>query len=229
MESGHPWMKGSSRSIHRLVALDVLLTSLTITAPMSWYWVFASSTIFTMHHFSCDSTNGNATIYSSWASICPMSRSSYSNFLLKVKSIAYFSPSINHLTNISCVPQSSSSTLVPHKMSLPHQKKETKEQHDFALWPSVYVPNLHQGKFYKIGTSTLHSIFYIDSLYEARVLHQVLPKLLRTSVCIKMVVALASTIASINPLLCPMFSSTMFHRMRDLMMDPCRLLDSNLL
>lgn len=117
---------------------------------------------------------------------------SNSNFLLKVKSIAYFSPFINHLTNISYVPQSSSSTLVPHKMSLPHQKKETKERHGFALWPSVYVLNLHQGKFYEIGTSTLRSIFYIDSLYEARVLYQVQPKLLRTSVCILMVVALAS-------------------------------------
>ncbi|RWW03919.1 hypothetical protein GW17_00032887 [Ensete ventricosum] len=37
------------------------------------------------------------------------------------------------------------------------------------------------------------SIFYVDSLHTAWILHRALPKSLRSSICIKFIVALAST------------------------------------
>ncbi|RRT38419.1 hypothetical protein B296_00002942 [Ensete ventricosum] len=55
----------------------------------------------------------------------------------------------------------------------------------------------------KLHATTPCSIFYVDSLHAARILHQVSPKSLRCSICIKLIVALAST----NPWVSPPLSS----------------------
>ncbi|RWW73385.1 hypothetical protein BHE74_00018756 [Ensete ventricosum] len=59
----------------------------------------------------------------------------------------------------------------------------------------------------KLCASAPCSIVYVDYLYAAWILHQVLPKLLRPSICIELIVALAPTILQINPLLSPIFTS----------------------
>ncbi|RWW81156.1 hypothetical protein BHE74_00010468 [Ensete ventricosum] len=51
------------------------------------------------------------------------------------------------------------------------------------------------------------SIFYIDSLHMAWVLHQVPPKLFRPSICIELMVALTTTIPRVNPFLSLIFTS----------------------
>ncbi|RRT61289.1 hypothetical protein B296_00029695 [Ensete ventricosum] len=43
------------------------------------------------------------------------------------------------------------------------------------------------------------SIFYVDSLHAVWILHRVSPKSLRSSICIELIVALASTIPRVNP------------------------------
>ncbi|RWW07381.1 hypothetical protein GW17_00029248 [Ensete ventricosum] len=53
----------------------------------------------------------------------------------------------------------------------------------------------------KLCASAPCSIFYVDSLHVAWILHQVSPKLLRSSICIELIVALASTIPWVSPLL----------------------------
>ncbi|RRT68162.1 hypothetical protein B296_00024113 [Ensete ventricosum] len=46
----------------------------------------------------------------------------------------------------------------------------------------------------KLRASIPCSIFYVDSLHAAWILHQVPPKLLRLSICIELIVALTPTI-----------------------------------
>ncbi|RWV80097.1 hypothetical protein BHE74_00003571 [Ensete ventricosum] len=48
-----------------------------------------------------------------------------------------------------------------------------------------------QGKLY---ASAPYSIFYVDSFHAAWIVHQVLPKLLRSLICIELMVALTPTI-----------------------------------
>ncbi|RZS29044.1 hypothetical protein BHM03_00062714 [Ensete ventricosum] len=57
---------------------------------------------------------------------------------------------------------------------------------------------------------SLHvSIFYIDSLHAAWILHHVPPKLLCLSICIELMVALAPTIPRVSPLLSLILISTL--------------------
>ncbi|RWW70410.1 hypothetical protein BHE74_00021916 [Ensete ventricosum] len=51
----------------------------------------------------------------------------------------------------------------------------------------------------KLHATAPCSIFYVDSLYVAWILHQVPPKLLSLSICIELIVALASTIPWVSP------------------------------
>ncbi|RRT78101.1 hypothetical protein B296_00008215 [Ensete ventricosum] len=53
------------------------------------------------------------------------------------------------------------------------------------------------------------SIFYIDSLHATWILYQVPPKLLRPSICIELMVALAPTILRVGPLLNTIFTSAL--------------------
>ncbi|RWV76927.1 hypothetical protein GW17_00062323 [Ensete ventricosum] len=53
-----------------------------------------------------------------------------------------------------------------------------------------------QEKFY---ASAPCFIFYVDSIHTACILHQVPRKSLRSSICIELIVALASTIPRVNP------------------------------
>ncbi|RRT35216.1 hypothetical protein B296_00051608 [Ensete ventricosum] len=62
-----------------------------------------------------------------------------------------------------------------------------------------------QGKLY---TSAPCSIFYVDSLHAAWILYPVPTKSLRSSICIKLIVALASTIPRVSPPLSSIFTST---------------------
>ncbi|RWV80729.1 hypothetical protein GW17_00057946 [Ensete ventricosum] len=61
----------------------------------------------------------------------------------------------------------------------------------------------------KLCASALCSIFYVDSLHAAWILHQVSPKLLRSSICIELIVALVSTIPYVSPLLSSISASTL--------------------
>ncbi|RWW71797.1 hypothetical protein BHE74_00020443 [Ensete ventricosum] len=63
-----------------------------------------------------------------------------------------------------------------------------------------------QGKLY---ASVPCSIFYVDSLHAAWILHQVPPKLRRFSICIELMVALTSTIPRVSPPLSPISTSTL--------------------
>ncbi|RWW06196.1 hypothetical protein GW17_00030492 [Ensete ventricosum] len=60
----------------------------------------------------------------------------------------------------------------------------------------------------KLNASAPCSIFYVNSLHAAWILHQVPPKLLCLSVCIELMVALAPTIPRVNPPLSPISTST---------------------
>ncbi|RRT37003.1 hypothetical protein B296_00038059 [Ensete ventricosum] len=51
----------------------------------------------------------------------------------------------------------------------------------------------------KLCASAPCSIFYVNSIHTAWILHQVPPKLLRSSICIQLIVALASTIPRVSP------------------------------
>ncbi|RWW60025.1 hypothetical protein BHE74_00033007 [Ensete ventricosum] len=62
-----------------------------------------------------------------------------------------------------------------------------------------------QGKF---RASAPFSIFYVDSIHAAWILHQVPPKLLRSSIYIKLIVALVSTIPRVSPPLSSISTST---------------------
>ncbi|RWW60772.1 hypothetical protein BHE74_00032205 [Ensete ventricosum] len=53
------------------------------------------------------------------------------------------------------------------------------------------------------------SIFYVDSLHAACILHQILPKLLHHSICIKLMAALVPTIPWVIPSLSLIFTSTL--------------------
>ncbi|RZS25261.1 hypothetical protein BHM03_00058436 [Ensete ventricosum] len=57
--------------------------------------------------------------------------------------------------------------------------------------------------------STPCSIFYIDSLHAAWILHQVSSKLLRSSICIELIVTLVSTIPRVSPPLSSISTSTL--------------------
>ncbi|RWV88817.1 hypothetical protein GW17_00049066 [Ensete ventricosum] len=60
----------------------------------------------------------------------------------------------------------------------------------------------------KLRVSALCSIFYVDSLHAAWILHQVPPKSLHSSICIELIVALASTIPWVSPPLSLISTST---------------------
>ncbi|RZS05514.1 hypothetical protein BHM03_00036028 [Ensete ventricosum] len=53
------------------------------------------------------------------------------------------------------------------------------------------------------------SIFYVDSLHAAWILHQVPSKSLCSSICNELIVALASTIPRVSPPLSSIFASTL--------------------
>ncbi|RRT57522.1 hypothetical protein B296_00016419 [Ensete ventricosum] len=61
----------------------------------------------------------------------------------------------------------------------------------------------------KLRASAPCSLFYVDSLHAAWILHQVPPKLLRLSVYIELMVTLMSTILRVNPPLSPILISTL--------------------
>ncbi|RRT74657.1 hypothetical protein B296_00020954 [Ensete ventricosum] len=61
----------------------------------------------------------------------------------------------------------------------------------------------------KLCASALGSIFCIDSLHTTWILHQVPPKLLRLSIYIELMVALAPTIPRVSPPLSLIFTSTL--------------------
>ncbi|RZR94873.1 hypothetical protein BHM03_00023632 [Ensete ventricosum] len=61
----------------------------------------------------------------------------------------------------------------------------------------------------KLRVSAPCSIFYIDSIHTAWILYQVPPKLLRSSICIKLIVALVSTIPRVSPPLSSISTSTL--------------------
>ncbi|RWW77906.1 hypothetical protein BHE74_00013902 [Ensete ventricosum] len=61
----------------------------------------------------------------------------------------------------------------------------------------------------KLCASAPCSIFYVDSLHMAWTLHQVPPKLLRTLICIELMVVLVPTIPRVSPPLNLIFTSTL--------------------
>ncbi|RRT53409.1 hypothetical protein B296_00016708 [Ensete ventricosum] len=61
----------------------------------------------------------------------------------------------------------------------------------------------------KLCASAPCSIFYVDSLHAAWILHQIQPKSLRSSICIELIVTLASTIPRVNPPLSLISASTL--------------------
>ncbi|RRT75904.1 hypothetical protein B296_00030779 [Ensete ventricosum] len=71
----------------------------------------------------------------------------------------------------------------------------------------------------KLRTFAPCSIFYVDSLYVAWLLHQVLPKLLRSSICTELMMALMATIPRVRPLLSPISTSTLSVPSYDIVMD----------
>ncbi|RWW47413.1 hypothetical protein BHE74_00046604 [Ensete ventricosum] len=72
--------------------------------------------------------------------------------------------------------------------------------HEFM--PLTYI----QGKLHAVA---LYFIFYIDSLHATWILHQVPLKLLRSLICIELIVVLASTIPWVSPLLSSISTSTL--------------------
>ncbi|RWW51456.1 hypothetical protein BHE74_00042195 [Ensete ventricosum] len=60
----------------------------------------------------------------------------------------------------------------------------------------------------KLHASAPCSIFYVESLHAAWILHQVPPKSLRSSICIELIVVLASTIPQVSPPLSSISTST---------------------
>ncbi|RRT32644.1 hypothetical protein B296_00032290 [Ensete ventricosum] len=60
----------------------------------------------------------------------------------------------------------------------------------------------------KLSVSAPCFIFYVDSLHVTWILYQVPPKSFRFSICIELMVALASTIPRVSPPLSSIFTST---------------------
>ncbi|RZS28175.1 hypothetical protein BHM03_00061736 [Ensete ventricosum] len=71
----------------------------------------------------------------------------------------------------------------------------------------------------KLHASGLCSIFYVDSHNAAWILHQIPPKLLCSSICIELMVALTLTIPWICPSLSLIFTSTLSVLSYDVVMD----------
>ncbi|RWW86143.1 hypothetical protein BHE74_00005098 [Ensete ventricosum] len=71
----------------------------------------------------------------------------------------------------------------------------------------------------KLCASTLCSIFYVNSVHVAWVLHQVSPKLLHSSICIELMVALMPTIPRVSPPLSLIFTSTLSVPSYDVVID----------
>ncbi|RWW02110.1 hypothetical protein BHE74_00009710 [Ensete ventricosum] len=61
----------------------------------------------------------------------------------------------------------------------------------------------------KLRASARCSIFYVNSLHAAWILHQVPPKLLRPSICTELMVALTPTILRVSPSLSLLSISTL--------------------
>ncbi|RWW37801.1 hypothetical protein BHE74_00057035 [Ensete ventricosum] len=91
------------------------------------------------------------------------------------------------------------------------------ERHDLTLdYTRVGVLDSVQ---VKLRTSATCSIFYVDSLHAVWILHQVPPKLLRSSICIELMVALTPTISRVGPTLSLIFISTLSVPSYDVVMD----------
>ncbi|RWW73375.1 hypothetical protein BHE74_00018760 [Ensete ventricosum] len=71
----------------------------------------------------------------------------------------------------------------------------------------------------KLCVSAPCFIFYVDSLHVAWILHQVPPKLLRSSICIELMVTLTPTIPRVNPPLSLISTSTRSVPSYDVVMD----------
>ncbi|RRT65260.1 hypothetical protein B296_00015917 [Ensete ventricosum] len=71
----------------------------------------------------------------------------------------------------------------------------------------------------KLRASAPCSIFYVDSLHAAWILHQVPPKLLRFSIYIELIVAIASTIPRVRHPLSSIFISTQSVHSYDVTLD----------
>ncbi|RWV83135.1 hypothetical protein GW17_00055301 [Ensete ventricosum] len=71
----------------------------------------------------------------------------------------------------------------------------------------------------KLRASAPCFIFYVDSLYAAWILHQVSPKLLRSSICIELILALVSTIPRVSHSLSSIFTSTLSVPLYDIALD----------
>ncbi|RRT84394.1 hypothetical protein B296_00004511 [Ensete ventricosum] len=71
----------------------------------------------------------------------------------------------------------------------------------------------------KLHASAPCSIFYVDSLYAAWTLRQVLPKLLCSSICIELMVTLTPTIPRVSPPLSLISTSTLSVLLYDVVMD----------
>ncbi|RWV83150.1 hypothetical protein BHE74_00051653 [Ensete ventricosum] len=76
----------------------------------------------------------------------------------------------------------------------------------------------------KLRASAPCFIFYVDSLHASWILHRVPPKLLRSSICIELIVALESTIPWVNHLLSSISTSTLSVPSYDVALD-CSPLD----
>ncbi|RRT82417.1 hypothetical protein BHE74_00004120 [Ensete ventricosum] len=71
----------------------------------------------------------------------------------------------------------------------------------------------------KLCASATYFIFYVNSFHAAWILHQVPPKLLRLSICIRLMVALVPTIPRVSPPLSLIFTSTLSVLSYDVVMD----------
>ncbi|RRT63095.1 hypothetical protein B296_00025592 [Ensete ventricosum] len=63
------------------------------------------------------------------------------------------------------------------------------------------------------------SIIYVDSLHTTWILHQVPPKSLRSSICIELIMVLASTIPRVSPPLSSISTSTLSVPSYDIVLD----------
>ncbi|RWW10088.1 hypothetical protein GW17_00026388 [Ensete ventricosum] len=71
----------------------------------------------------------------------------------------------------------------------------------------------------KLHASALCSIFYVDSLHAAWILHQVPLKLLHSSISIELMVVLTPTISQVSPPLSLISISTLSGNLYDVVMD----------
>ncbi|RZR78494.1 hypothetical protein BHM03_00003847 [Ensete ventricosum] len=71
----------------------------------------------------------------------------------------------------------------------------------------------------KLCASAPCSIFYVDFLHAAWILHQVPPRSLCSSICIELIVALASTIPQASPPLSSISTSTLSVPSYDVVLD----------